>query len=400
MRPRHVVAAAVAALAAAAACTSLIDVKDLTCRMPDAFTGSLDTCMGNDGITITATSGELHDLVWVGDLVDGGIVGVGSTQNTFAVQLITQDDAGMPALELVPDSSANAVDLESATVWVVGGNDGVLMLREYDVPSLHRDNANLNATSGITTQASLAQGVALKYTVSGSVVYIFSNTSTSTNNLDVTAFSGASATAIRDVVYNPVVALRARDGVPCQGTDGGARFTILGDTLDGGAGLVMVRYAPDLSIDPAFGAGGVVTSAFAGGHARSAICVNQSIWVAGQAADAGGMVLGHVNVDGTIDTTYGNGGFAVLAGSNRGANAVLDTGKALLVAGFDQGNLAVARFTYDAGVDTTFGDGGVLTLAVPGELRAIAQGDKSHYIAGGTADVDGGTRWVVVWLNR
>jgi hypothetical protein len=401
MRPRSVIATASLSIAAAAACASIIDASHpLTCDVSDASTGSIDTCMSNDGVTIYSTSGELHDLLWIGEAGAGNVFGAGVSGSQFAVQLLLPDAAiGKPTREALASSSANAVVATSAAneVAVAGGSSDRVVVNTYSLDVLSRTGNTVLLTGPMTTLP-LEAGVAASYD-GYKGVYVYGTTGT--NDVDIARLGiDNNPPPNEDVAYTGSVPLRARDGVFSQVGDAGSRLVILGDSPDGPPGIVMVAYhGGSLARDVSFGTNGVVSRTFAGGNAR-AIIFTDSYWVAGEAADAGGMIVAHFNTDGTLDTTYANQGFAIAPGTTRGATAILDAKNALLVAGFDQGRLAIGRFTYDAGVDTTFGEGGVLTLDVPGELRALKTGDSKHYIAGGFANVDGGTSWVVVWLLR
>jgi uncharacterized delta-60 repeat protein len=139
------------------------------------------------------------------------------------------------------------------------------------------------------------------------------------------------------------------------------------------------------SPDPTFGQGGQVTVQFPGPAVLtsvrdSAVQADGKVVIAGRAADAAGgagasdFAIARLNADGSVDTTFGAGGVAVVHsdGNNDSAEsvAVQPDGKIVAVGYF--GNEAsgqsptdeqfvVARFNADGTVDTSFGGSGVLT---------------------------------------
>ncbi len=135
-----------------------------------------------------------------------------------------------------------------------------------------------------------------------------------------------------------------------------------------------VRYQTDGSLDPSFGAGGIVDEAFSV-DARAngvAIQVDGGIVLAGTAASR--FVLARLSSDGTLDPSFnGSGTVETWFGSAplpnyQGATAVAvqPDGK-IVAAGYANGPydtaFAMARYLTDGSLDTTFnGDGRVKTL--------------------------------------
>ncbi len=132
---------------------------------------------------------------------------------------------------------------------------------------------------------------------------------------------------------------------------------IVGGTTSNGPALA--RLNTNGTLDSSFGSGGIVNSSFSNLDAvvfGIAIQPNGQI-VAGAAGFDGGSV-GRFNSDGSVDTSFGNGGFAVSRALNSGPGILsalaLQPDGDILVTG---GGL-LGRYTTTGQLDTTFGSGG------------------------------------------
>jgi uncharacterized delta-60 repeat protein len=140
---------------------------------------------------------------------------------------------------------------------------------------------------------------------------------------------------------------------------------------------LLARYGADGSLDPTFGAGGIIGSR-PHGHARPqlhdvAVAVEGTILAAGGREESGfgfhapAGVLTAYRPDGMLDTAFGGSGSTVFKGKRRGyttlrAVDVLPSGK-ILVAGFLNYRLLLARLDADGRLDRGFGGGdGKVTL--------------------------------------
>lgn len=143
----------------------------------------------------------------------------------------------------------------------------------------------------------------------------------------------------------------------------------------GTADFSLTRYNPDGTLDSSFGTDGTVTVDVAGGNDRARAVTQQAdgkLLIAGS-SDNGDTEVGdgnlnfsvvRLNVDGSLDTTFGNGGKATFdfLGGRDGAQTidVLEDGKILLTgAAYNtSGNadFAAVRLNADGTLDTSFGD--------------------------------------------
>jgi len=168
--------------------------------------------------------------------------------------------------------------------------------------------------------------------------------------------------------------------------------------------FVVLRYLSDGSLDPSFGVGGVVQTAFGPqvDHA-SAIVVqpNGKIVVAGTVVTGGAQRFGlaRYEADGSLDLTFGVGGRVVTAlRASDGINALALQPDGKLVAGGTSStfvntalwDFALARYDPDGSLDASFGTGGVVIASLGGSthtiLDVLVQPDGKLVAAGSVAD--------------
>ncbi|MFQ5472358.1 MAG: hypothetical protein ACE5FA_05675, partial [Dehalococcoidia bacterium] len=154
---------------------------------------------------------------------------------------------------------------------------------------------------------------------------------------------------------------------------------LITDPVTGLRDFGLARFNSDGSLDPLFGSGGTVTTDFAGGHDfayKVLVQPDGKIVAAGGAAmPAAGLdfALARYNSDGTLDTTFGNGGRVStdFFGSHDAITdfALLPSGKFVAVGGAYNaltGNydFAMARYNSDGTIDPTFATFGAPGLVV------------------------------------
>ena len=143
---------------------------------------------------------------------------------------------------------------------------------------------------------------------------------------------------------------------------------------------VLLEAAPALAaagdLDPAFGTGGRVTTAFPGGSFASVVAIqgDGKIVAAGGAAGATGtgeFAVARYGSDGSLDATFDTDGMVTtpIAGGGDDARSVgIEPSGKIVVAGTDGGErFAVVRYLADGALDPSFGgDGIVRTNLTPG----------------------------------
>src|SRR5262245_57732496 len=134
-----------------------------------------------------------------------------------------------------------------------------------------------------------------------------------------------------------------------------------------GGDFAVARYNANGSLDVSFGSGGKVTTDFTGPNGfdeADAIAVqpDNRIIAVGHAANgsASDFALARYNENGTLDSTFGNGGRVV---TNIGAvdlahAAALQSDGEILVAGVSDGNFTVARYGANGNLDLNFAAAG------------------------------------------
>jgi TonB family protein len=138
--------------------------------------------------------------------------------------------------------------------------------------------------------------------------------------------------------------------------------------------IALARYSVDGSLDTSFGEGGKVVTDFAGNddHVHAiALQADGKILLVGETAwdncDSD-FALARFNSDGTLDTTFGQGGKVVtdfFGGKDEALAVAIQSDGGIVVTGRaanDRANLALARYTRRGKLDTTFGKNGQVVM--------------------------------------
>lgn len=201
-------------------------------------------------------------------------------------------------------------------------------------------------------------------------------------------------------------------------TDG--KIVVAGGTTtvaDGGGptrrNFAVVRLLPDGTPDPSFGKAGLAENTILSIDTQPlravAIQPDGKIVAAGPAIGPGptsyDFVVLRYNVNGTLDTTFGNAGATVTDFGNTDdypRSVALQPDGRILVAGQSQTNAMlptqnfnVARYNTDGSLDTTFGTGGKVTIDVKGTPDmggyVAVMPDNRIVVVGATGNVGGGS---------
>ena len=164
---------------------------------------------------------------------------------------------------------------------------------------------------------------------------------------------------------------------------------VLGGTIPTGANQVaaLLRLNSDGTLDPSFGTGGIVTSDFGieDGAAVTAVVIQPNGQIL--AAAVGDFLVdgsvGRFNSDGSVDTTFGTGGFAISRSIDSVAGGLslmaLQADGKILVTG---GNV-IGRYTSTGQLDPSFGSGGMAPLASAAATGIALQSDGKILITTG-----------------
>lgn len=178
------------------------------------------------------------------------------------------------------------------------------------------------------------------------------------------------------------------------------KIVVGGDTFVEGSGLdfALARYLPDGSLDPSFGAGGVVVLPVQEGTGRDVVHGLALHDVAGSrgivaVGDTGDFAVARFDGSGVLDPTFGTEGLARgLFGARRGAAYAVKVSSqgALLVAGHAAQSFAVAKLDAGGRLVSSFGDGGTTVTALSAQYadmaNAIVEQQDGKIILGGFRD--------------
>ena len=144
----------------------------------------------------------------------------------------------------------------------------------------------------------------------------------------------------------------------------------------------MARLLSDGSADQSFGTGGSVQLPDATPHIAAVLQDDGRIVVATH-APTDGVIVQRLNPDGTIDTTFGNGGRLAIrvVGEYFGISdlVAMPDGRLVVAAGTNDGALFL-RFGTDGTIDTTFGADGMALSPRPWRPLAIVARQDSMLV--------------------
>ena len=184
------------------------------------------------------------------------------------------------------------------------------------------------------------------------------------------------------------------------------------DVLGSNASFALIRYNADGSLDTSFDQDGKLSIDFAA--TSIALQVDGKIVVAGSSStvESNDFALARYNSDGTLDTSFGDGGklatdFSTSGfGTNDyGSRVALQADGKIVVAGRSAGSFALARYNSDGSLDSSFDDDGMLVADIGVDTNSsvppsmVLQEDGKIVVAGGTQDSVGPPVFGVARIN-
>lgn len=150
-------------------------------------------------------------------------------------------------------------------------------------------------------------------------------------------------------------------------------------------GDVLVRLNTNGSLDTSFGTNGMVSQDFGVLGPIVAVAIQPNQQILAFASGFEGAAIGRFNPDGSLDTTFGNGGFATSRALDSGPSflsvmAVQPNGAILVT-----GNGVLGRFTSSGQPDTTFGTNGLAPMTNKIATAIALQSDGKILITTGIA---------------
>ncbi|AEV16768.1 hypothetical protein TCCBUS3UF1_17270 [Thermus sp. CCB_US3_UF1] len=190
------------------------------------------------------------------------------------------------------------------------------------------------------------------------------------------------------------------------------KLVAAGYSSEGLGDFALVRYNPDGSLDPSFGTGGKVTTNFHFDVAHALVLQPDGKLVAAGWSQIGSnsyFALVRYNPDGTLDTSFGNGGKVTteVGSSSDGANAlVLQPDGKLVAAGYSRNaagdyDVAMVRYNPDGSLDTSFGSRGKVITPVFSTFGSalVLQPDGKLVAAGFSTNSAGNDDFALVRYN-
>ncbi|MBN3943305.1 DUF4347 domain-containing protein [Nostoc sp. NMS9] len=189
------------------------------------------------------------------------------------------------------------------------------------------------------------------------------------------------------------------------------KIVVVGETYNSNGNFAVVRYNPDGSLDSSFGTSGKAIADFANQTDRAYSVTIQSdgkiliggITYNGNQTDA---ALVRYNSNGSLDTTFGSGG--KISTNFEGKSewiesiAVQPDGKIVVGGSVDPNDFALIRYNSDGSLDTSFGNGGrVITSMSDGQdfiASIVIQPDGKVVVTGGVM-VNGNNNFILARYN-
>ncbi|GMU19646.1 MAG: hypothetical protein AMXMBFR12_08380 [Candidatus Babeliales bacterium] len=339
--------------------------------------GTLDGSYNGTGYNMTIFGGSAFGKAVTVQPSDQKIVVAGFSDDTIGVLRFTTGGAldsafgtnGRVNLNLGINETGNAVAMQSGKI-LVAGNATVGGVTQFFVTRLNANGA-LDVgfgTSGITTtpigDGCTANAMGIQSTgrivlagtavISGQVVFALARY-TSSGILDTTfGTSGTTNVSIADFAVGNAIAI-----------DSSNKIIVAGYAINGGDHQIAVaRFTANGTLDGTFGTSGIVL------HDIPSTDIDHGLGVAIQ-ADGNIVVAGssgtdalvmRLNIDGSLDTTFGGGAGYVLTpiGDEASATAVAiqPADQMIVIAGISDLSAFVARYDVDGNLDATFGDSG------------------------------------------
>ena len=333
--------------------------------MARAADGDLDPTFGNGGKVLTDFANSNEWLTRIAVQPDGKIVAIGDTHPSHKGALARYNPDG--TLDATFGNGGKVITVASARQSAAGLlilPDGKIMISgSIDLPSQSNSSFAL-----------------LRYNSDGSVDPTFGN-----NGIVITNIGPDDDQAYR--------LARQSDGkIVAAGRKG--IFFYPADQRKGNVALA--RYNSDGSLDATFGSGGIVTNDFGQGLESYALALmiqpDGKMIIAGESSYE--FLVARYNPNGTLDTTFGDGGHALANFSSNwdgATDALLQPDGRIVLVGWSIVNspyysFALARFNSDGSFDQSFGNGGKVLLTDDGDLNAVVLQSNGKLVALGTSN--------------
>ncbi|MEJ2615848.1 MAG: T9SS type A sorting domain-containing protein, partial [Ignavibacteriaceae bacterium] len=312
--------------------------------------GTPDSTFGINGIVKTLDLGHkgfYSTVIQSSDTGSGKII-VGGCTNFYGTYDFT-------LARYNPDGTLdNSFGKDGTTITVISSSSDIansIILQSAD------NGENKIIVGGISSQSGVSDFALARYNFNGTIDSTFGE-----DGIVTTTVGRSQNKAFSTVIQN--------DG----------KIIVAGTTInETNFDAALIRYTSDGNLDNTFGANG---SVIVGGSRDECIYSAAIQWagsggekiiVGGFSSESGtkDFVLARFNLDGTLDTTFGNGGTAVTpigsAHDEINSITVQENGKIIAAGYTDNGSdkdFAIARYMPDGELDSTFGGAGYVTTSI------------------------------------
>ncbi|KYC42820.1 hypothetical protein WA1_11880 [Scytonema hofmannii PCC 7110] len=320
--------------------------------------GDLDTSFGIQGKVTTAFKGSSYTVAIQSD---GKIVVAGSAYsdsvngNDFALARYNLDGSldtsfGNAGKVLTPMSSNNNDIVRSIAIQ----SDGKIIVA----------GSAYNATGGYNNDIALA-----RYNINGTL-----DTTFGTGGKVITTIS-------IDEVANSVV-VQPDGKILVVGS-------VVANVYSNPSDFALVRYNANGSLDNTFGNGGKVMTDFGTGEvARSATLQSDGKIVVVGSANSN-IAVARYSINGSLDTTFGNGGKVITDFSptyEEGSSVAIQSDGKIVVAGSIGSDFILVRYNFNGTIDTSFGNGGrtvtSISMSTDRAYKVVIQSDGKIVVVG------------------
>ena len=272
------------------------------------------------------------------------------------------------------NNQAASMALQSDGKIVLAGSSGY----QFSLIRLNTDGS-LDTSFSEDGKALFGAGTGQSVTLQddGKIVLVGYNTTRTSSSSDLTVFrlnaDGSRDTSFSEDGQTLIDISGASDeahGVAVQ-SDGKLLISGFGTNSSGNSDFILVRLNTDGSLDTSFSDGGKALIDI-GGASDQAYCMtlqsDGKVLLAGSSNAS--LTLIRLNTDGTLDTSFSEDGKAMLGGGVGQSVTVQDDGKILLT---KQGSFGLMRLNADGSTDTGFGTDGWFTLGGNAAAKAYSK---------------------------
>ncbi|MER7197849.1 calcium-binding protein [Streptomyces sp. CB01635] len=320
--------------------------------------GTLDTSFGGDGTVATAINNMNPDFQWseahaVALQPDGKIVAVGSSWRGY---------------ENCCWFTVARYNTNGTLDQSFGGGDG-RVFTDFGSPDEARDVAVQPDGKIVALGTSGGEAALARYNADGTP-------DTSFGGGDGKVTTDPAPESLQEGGDARALALQPDGKIVVGGQVGTTRFD-----------FVLLRYNANGTLDTSFSGDGIERTDFGDYEAVEGLAVQPDGRIVAAGGSSGRFALARYNVNGSLDTTFGNAGRVLTSGGGGAQDVVLQPDGRIVVPGSNGpgGDFAVLRYNTNGSLDSGFGAGGLVTTDFGGsdQARGVALQPDGKIVAAG-----------------